>query len=67
MTELTSEEIGILMLIKSLIEEAFEQRIQTLKDFQKITWKLEEKELKGLIQKEIETRDKCLGFLSKTK
>lgn len=67
MTELTSEEIGILMLIKSLIEEAFEQRIQTLKDFQSITWKLEEKELKVLIQKEIEIRDKCLGFLSKIK
>lgn len=67
MAELTSEEVGLLVLTKNLIEEAFEQRIQTLKDFQSITWKLEEKELKVLIQKEIEIRDKCLGFLSKIK
>lgn len=67
MAELTSEEVGLLVLTKNLIEEAFKQRIQTLKDFQSITWKLEEKELKVLIQKEIEIRDKCLGFLSKIK
>lgn len=67
MTELTSEEIGILMLTKSLIEEAFEQRIQTLKDFQSITWKLEEEELERLIQKEIELKQRCFALLSKIK
>ena len=67
MTELTTEEIGLLMLTKSLIEEAFEQRIQTLKDFQRLTWKLEENELDDLIQKEIEIRDKCIALLSKIK
>ena len=67
MTELTTEEIGLLMLTKSLIEEAFEQRIQTLKDFQRLTWKLEEKKLDNLIQKEIEIRDKCIKLLSKIK
>lgn len=67
MTELTTEEIGLLMLTKSLIEEAFEQRIQTLKDFQRLTWKLEENELDDLIQKEIEIRDKCIKLLSKIK
>lgn len=46
MTELTTEEIGLLMLTKSLIEEAFEQRIQTLKDFQRLTWQLEEKKIR---------------------
>jgi len=67
MTELTSEEIGILMLTKSLIKEAFEQRIQTLSDFQSMAWKLEEEELEELIQKEVELRDKCFGLLSKIK
>ena len=67
MTELTTEEIGLLMLTKSLIEEAFEQRIQTLKDFQRLTWKLEENELDDLIQKEIEIRDKCIKLISKIK
>ena len=67
MTELTTEEIGLLMLTKSLIEKAFEQRIQTLKDFQRLTWKLEENELDDLIQKEIEIRDKCIKLLSKIK
>lgn len=67
MTELTTEEIGLLMLTKSLIEEAFEQRIQTLKDFQRLTWKLEENELDDLIQKEIEIRDNCFKLLSKIK
>ncbi len=67
MTELTSEEVGLLMLTKSLIEEAFEQRIQTLKDFQRLTWKLEENELDDLIQKEIEIRDNCFKLLSKIK
>ena len=67
MTELTSEEVGLLMLTKSLIEEAFEQRIQTLKDFQRLTWQLEEKKLDNLIQKEIEIRDKCIKLLSKIK
>lgn len=67
MTELTTEEIGLLMLTKSLIEEAFEQRIQTLKDFQRLTWKLEENELDDLIQKEIEIRDKCFKLISKIK
>lgn len=67
MTELTTEEIGLLMLTKSLIEEAFEQRIQTLKDFQRLTWQLEEKKLDNLIQKEIEIRDNCFKLLSKIK
>ena len=67
MTELTTEEIGLLMLTKSLIEEAFEQRIQTLKDFQRLTWQLEEKKLDDLIQKEIEIRDNCFKLLSKIK
>ena len=67
MTELTKEEIGLLMLTKSLIEEAFEQRIQTLKDFQRLTWKLEENELDDLIQKEIEIRDNCFKLISKIK
>jgi len=67
MTELTSEEIGILMLTRSLIKEAFEQRIQTLSDFQSMAWKLEEEELEELIQKEVELRDKCFGLLSKIK
>jgi len=67
MTELTTEEIGLLMLTKSLIEEAFEQRIQTLKDFQRLTWKLEENELDDLIQKEIEIRDNCFKLISKIK
>lgn len=67
MTELTSEEVGLLMLTKSLIEEAFEQRIQTLKDFQRLTWKLEENELDDLIQKEIEIRDNCFKLISKIK
>ena len=67
MTELTTEEIGLLMLTKNLIEEAFEQRIQTLKDFQRLTWQLEENELDDLIQKEIEIRDKCIKLLSKIK
>ena len=67
MTELTTEEIGLLMLTNSLIEEAFEQRIQTLKDFQRLTWKLEENELDDLIQKEIEIRDNCFKLISKIK
>ena len=67
MTELTTEEIGLLMLTKSLIEEAFEQRIQTLKDFQRLTWKLEEDELEELIQDEVQVRDKCFALLSKIK
>ena len=67
MTELTTEEIGLLMLTKSLIEKAFEQRIQTLKDFQRLTWQLEEKKLDDLIQKEIEIRDNCFKLLSKIK
>ena len=67
MTEITTEEIGLLMLTKSLIEEAFEQRIQTLKDFQRLTWKLEENELDDLIQKEIEIRDNCFKLISKIK
>ena len=67
MTELTTEEIGLLMLTKSLIEEAFEQRIQTLKDFQRLTWQLEEKKLDDLIQKEIEIRDNCFKLISKIK
>ena len=67
MTELTTEEVGLLMLTKSLIEEAFEQRIQTLKDFQRLTWKLEENELDDLIQKEIEIRDNCFKLISKIK
>lgn len=67
MTELTTEEIGLLMLTKSLIEEAFEQRIQTLKDFQRLTWQLEENELDDLIQKEIEIRDNCFKLISKIK
>ena len=67
MTELTTDEIGLLMLTKSLIEEAFEQRIQTLKDFQRLTWKLEENELDDLIQKEIEIRDNCFKLISKIK
>lgn len=67
MTELTTEEIGLLMLTKSLIEKAFEQRIQTLKDFQRLTWKLEENELDDLIQKEIEIRDNCFKLISKIK
>ena len=67
MTELTTEEIGLLMLTKSLIEEAVEQRIDTLKEFQRLTWRLEKEELDGLIQKEIEIRDKCIKLLSKIK
>ena len=67
MSELTIEEIGLLMLTRNLIEEAFEQRIQTLKDFQRLTWKLEEKKLDDLIQKEIEIRDNCFKLLSKIK
>ena len=67
MTELTTEEIGLLMLTRNLIEEAFEQRIQTLKDFQRLTWKLEENELDDLIQKEIEIRDNCFKLISKIK
>ena len=51
MAELTSEEVGLLVLTKNLIEEAFKKRIKTLKDFQRITWKLEEEELDALIQK----------------
>ena len=67
MTELTSEEIGILMLTRSLIKEAFEQRIQTLSDFQSMAWKLEEEELEELIQKEVELKQRCFALLNKIK
>lgn len=67
MSNLTTEEIGIKTLINSIIEEAFDQRIETLRDFYHLTWEIEQDRLEELREEQVKLKNSCLALLTKIK